>query len=67
MLPEDIKKMFFSLKHLIMKKRRQTKLGFHAHNNLGMAIPNALAAIEVGCDFIDASILGYGNLLEIYH
>ena len=26
-----------------------------------MAIPNALAAIEVGCDFIDASMLGYGK------
>ena len=61
MLPEDIKKMFFSLKHLIMKKGGKQKLGFHAHNNLGMAISNALAAIEVGCDFIDASILGYGK------
>ena len=61
LLPEDIKNMFFSLKHLIMKKRGKQRLGFHAHNNLGMAIPNALAAIEVGCDFIDASILGYGK------
>jgi 4-hydroxy 2-oxovalerate aldolase len=35
-------------------------LGFHAHNNLHAAIANSLAALESGCDSIDACARGYG-------
>ncbi|HEY5590794.1 MAG TPA: 4-hydroxy-2-oxovalerate aldolase [Paludibacter sp.] len=35
-------------------------VGFHAHNNLGMAIANSLVAIESGAQIIDGAIRGFG-------
>jgi len=35
-------------------------IGFHAHNNLGMAAQNALAAIDAGATIIDVSARGLG-------
>jgi 4-hydroxy 2-oxovalerate aldolase len=36
------------------------KVGFHAHNNLGLAIGNTLAALEAGADWVDGSLRGFG-------
>ncbi|MFI6901754.1 4-hydroxy-2-oxovalerate aldolase [Nonomuraea sp. NPDC050394] len=35
-------------------------VGFHAHNNLGVGIGNALAAVENGATYIDGSLRGLG-------
>ena len=35
-------------------------IGFHAHNNLGMAIANSVAAIEAGASIVDGTIRGFG-------
>jgi 4-hydroxy 2-oxovalerate aldolase len=35
-------------------------VGFHAHNNLGMAIANSLAAIESGASMLDGCSRGFG-------
>jgi len=35
-------------------------IGFHAHNNLGMAIANSLAAIEEGATMLDGTMRGFG-------
>ena len=35
-------------------------VGFHAHNNLGLAVANSLTAIESGASIIDATIKGFG-------
>jgi 4-hydroxy 2-oxovalerate aldolase len=35
-------------------------VGFHGHNNLGMAIANSVAAIKSGASLLDASIRGFG-------
>jgi 4-hydroxy 2-oxovalerate aldolase len=35
-------------------------IGFHAHNNLGFGVANALAAVEAGAQFVDGSSMGLG-------
>jgi 4-hydroxy 2-oxovalerate aldolase len=35
-------------------------VGFHAHNNLGCAIANSIAAIEVGATMLDGCARGFG-------
>lgn len=35
--------------------------GFHAHDNIGLAQTNALAALEAGVHYIDASLAGMGK------
>jgi 4-hydroxy-2-oxovalerate aldolase len=35
-------------------------VGFHAHNNLGMAIGNTLAAVQAGATFVDGCCRGLG-------
>lgn len=35
-------------------------VGFHAHNNLGMAVANSLAAVKAGATIIDATSRGLG-------
>ena len=36
------------------------KIGFHAHNNLGLSISNTVAAIQSGATYVDACIRGFG-------
>ncbi len=35
-------------------------VGFHAHNNLGLAIANSLRAVEAGASYIDGTLRGLG-------
>lgn len=37
------------------------KIGFHGHNNLQLAVANALGAIEGGADLIDTCLMGMGR------
>jgi 4-hydroxy 2-oxovalerate aldolase len=54
--PEEI-----SQKIQAIRKSWTKKIGFHAHDNLGLALQNAAAAIEAGATFIDATVLGMGR------
>jgi 4-hydroxy 2-oxovalerate aldolase len=38
----------------------QTHVGFHAHNNLGLGVGNAVVAVEAGADHIDGACRGLG-------
>jgi len=54
-LPAEVKeKISFLVESL------QINVGFHAHNNLGMAVANSISAVDAGAKIIDASIKGFG-------
>lgn len=36
-------------------------LGFHAHNNRGMALANALASLSAGATYVDGTLAGHGR------
>ena len=43
-----------------LKESLRIQVGFHAHNNLGLAMANSLAALEAGADQIDGTLRGLG-------
>lgn len=43
-----------------VKAALRGEVGFHAHNNLGVAIGNSLAAVEAGATLIDGCLRGLG-------
>ena len=54
-LPEDVE-----VRIRLLTQNLNIKVGFHAHNNLGCAIPNSLVAVKNGATMIDACIRGFG-------
>lgn len=44
-----------------VRKATNIPVGFHPHNNLGLAIGNILAAIDEGASFVDGSLKGFGG------
>ena len=54
-LPVDIYERIGALKDNL-----KIDIGFHAHDNLGLAIANSLAAVIEGATYIDACIRGFG-------
>ncbi len=55
MLPADV-----TARVAALKNRISCQVGYHAHNNLGLAIGNSLAAIEAGAEQIDGCLRGLG-------
>ena len=55
MLPKDVTERIHALKQTL-----QCEIGFHAHNNLSMAMANTVAAVEAGATFIDGSMRALG-------
>src|SRR5947209_11719174 len=55
MLPQDTYARVKALKEAL-----HTQVGFHAHNNLGLAMGNSLAALEAGADQLDGCLRGLG-------
>lgn len=54
-LPEDVKARIGTLVDGL-----SIPVGFHGHNNLGMAVVNSLTAIHEGATIIDGTIRGFG-------
>lgn len=44
----------------IVKKQTDLEIGFHTHDNLGLAVGNSVISIESGADFIDTAVAGLG-------
>ena len=55
MVPDDVRR-----KVGLLKEKLSVEVGFHAHNNLGLAIGNTLAAIEEGATVVDGTLCGIG-------
>jgi 4-hydroxy 2-oxovalerate aldolase len=55
MTPKDVRDRIGALKAAI-----SLPVGFHAHNNLGLAVANSLAAVEEGAVYVDATCRGLG-------
>ena len=43
------------------RKHWKGPLGIHTHNNLGRAIDNSLAAINLGATWVDCTVTGMGR------
>lgn len=54
-LPSDVQEKIAALVSGL-----KVPVGFHAHNNLGMAVANSIAAIESGAKILDATARGFG-------
>ena len=44
----------------ILKSKLDVPVGFHAHNNLGLAVANAMAAAGEGAQYLDVTLRGIG-------
>lgn len=55
LLPQDVADRIHAVQDAV-----SIPVGFHAHNNLSMAIANSLTAIESGATYVDATLRGLG-------
>lgn len=55
MTPEQVRARISSVREAV-----NLPIGFHAHNNLGLAIGNTLTAIEAGASLVDGTVRGLG-------
>ena len=56
MFPNEIKEYIYA-----SRAASHVPIGFHGHNNIGLAVANALAAIEAGANVVDTTLLGLGR------
>tara|TARA_Y100001938_G_C8099564_1_gene440568 strand:+ start:1187 stop:2881 length:1695 start_codon:yes stop_codon:yes gene_type:complete len=55
LLPSQIEKIVSKL------KRTKKNIGFHSHDNMGLAFANTLRSIELGVKYIDCTMTGMGR------
>jgi len=55
LVPDEVRARVDALKSAI-----SLPIGFHAHNNMSMAVANSLVAVEAGADYVDGTCRGLG-------
>lgn len=55
LMPEDVTARVSAVREAV-----KIPVGFHAHNNLGMAVANSLAAAKAGVSYLDGTLRGLG-------
>ena len=55
MIPDDV-----TARISLLKEHLSVPVGFHAHNNLGLAVGNSIAAVKAGASYIDGTLRGLG-------
>ena len=55
-IPSDLVKIIKKV-----KQRIKVPIGIHAHNDLGLAVANSIAAVEAGCVQVHGTVNGYGE------
>jgi 4-hydroxy 2-oxovalerate aldolase len=55
LLPEQVTQRIEAVRAAV-----KIPVGFHAHNNLSLAVANSLAAVDAGAGYIDATLRGLG-------
>lgn len=56
MLPEELVEYFRAIREV-----SEIPVGFHGHNNLGLAVANSLRMADEGAAFVDSSLQGLGR------
>lgn len=53
---EDVTKIYKEV-----RANTTVPVGFHCHNNLQLGLINTITAMKLGCDYVDATIMGMGR------
>lgn len=56
MFPADVRRYYEAI-----RKVSSIPVGFHGHNNLGLAVSNSLEAADMGAEIVDCSMQGLGR------
>lgn len=56
LLPDEVARLV-----TLVRSVTGSAIGLHAHNNLGLALANSIAAVDAGATWIDSSVLGMGK------
>jgi 2-isopropylmalate synthase len=55
-MPNDIARIT-----TLAKNKLNTRIGIHTHNDIGLGVANAIAAVEVGATQVQGTVNGYGE------
>ena len=60
LLPNQVREYVYACKDAL-RGNTGIKIGFHGHDNMGLAVANSLAAVEAGVDSVDTCLGGLGR------